>query len=81
MIRGVDRSRSDQHRAWREGFDHTRETAELAIDPMAIMVLQAGTLPTFGEMREYIHQSIDVTVQLRRVNGKRGVMEYYLPMI
>jgi len=55
------------------------ETAELAIDRLAIMVLQAGTPLTFAEVREYIRKSIDVIVQLGRVDGKRGITEFYLP--
>ena len=55
------------------------ETAELAIDRLAIMVLQAGTPLTFAEVREYIRQSLDVIVQLGRVDGKRGITEVYLP--
>lgn len=55
------------------------ETAELAIDRLAIMVLKAGTPLTFAEVREYIRKSIDVIVQLGRVDGRRGVTEFYLP--
>lgn len=51
------------------------ETAELAIDRLAIMVLQAGTPLTFSEVQTYIRKSIDVIVQLGRVNGRRGVSE------
>jgi len=56
------------------------ETAELAIDRLAIMVLQAGTPLTFAEVREYIRKSIDVIVQLGRADGKRGITEFYLPV-
>jgi type IV secretion system protein VirB11 len=55
------------------------ETAELAIDRLAIMVLQAGTPLTFDEVRQYIQKSIDVIVQLGRVDGRRGIAEFYLP--
>ena len=55
------------------------ETAELAIDRLAIMVLQAGTPLTFAEVRQYIQKSIDVIVQLGRVDGRRGIAEFYLP--
>ena len=55
------------------------ETAELAIDRLAIMVLQAGTPLTFAEVRKYIQKSIDVIVQLGRMDGKRGIAEFYLP--
>lgn len=55
------------------------ETAVLAIDRLAIMVLQAGTPLTFAEVREYIRKSIDVIVQLGRTDGRRGITEFYLP--
>lgn len=51
------------------------ETAELAIDRLAIMVLQAGTPLTFAEVQTYIRKSIDVIVQLGRTEGKRGIAE------
>lgn len=51
------------------------ETAELAIDRLAIMVLQAGTPLTFAEVQTYIRKSIDVIVQLGRVDGRRGIAE------
>lgn len=51
------------------------ETAELAIDRLAIMVLQAGTPLTFAEVQTYIMKSIDVIVQLGRVYGRRGIAE------
>lgn len=55
------------------------ETARLAIDRLALMVLQAGTPLTFAEVKEYIGRSIDVIVQLGRSNGQRGVTELYFP--
>ncbi|MDK3075409.1 ATPase, T2SS/T4P/T4SS family [Sedimentitalea sp. JM2-8] len=51
------------------------DTAELAIDRLAIMVLQAGTPLTLDEVRTYIRKSIDVIVQLGRADGRRGVSE------
>lgn len=56
------------------------ETARLAIDRLAIMVLQAGTPLTFAEVKDYIARSIDVIVQLGRENGKRGITELYFPV-
>jgi len=43
------------------------------------MVLQAGTPLNFAEVRQYIQKSIDVIVQLVRVDGRRGIAEFYLP--
>ena len=51
------------------------ETAELAVDRLAIMVLQAGTPLSFAEVQTYIRKSIDMIVQLWRVEGRRGVTE------
>jgi len=55
------------------------ETAKLAIDRLAIMVLQAGTPLTFAEVKDYIARSIDVIVQLGRAEGRRGVTELWFP--
>jgi len=55
------------------------ETARLAIDRLAIMVLQAGTPLTFAEVKDYIARSIDVIVQLGRTEGRRGITELYFP--
>ena len=55
------------------------ETARLAIDRLAIMVLQAGTPLTFAEVKDYIARSIDVIVQLGRSDGRRGVTELWFP--
>jgi type IV secretion system protein VirB11 len=55
------------------------ETAKLAVDRLAIMVLQAGTPLTFAEVKDYIARSIDVIVQLGRSEGRRGVTELYFP--
>lgn len=51
------------------------ETAELAMDRLALMVLQAGTPLTFAEVQTYIRKSIDMIVQLGRIEGRRGVTE------
>lgn len=55
------------------------ETAELAVDRLAIMVVQAGTPLNFAEVQDYIRKSIDVIVQLGRVDGRRGITEFFLP--
>ena len=51
------------------------ETAELAVDRLALMVLQAGTPLSFAEVQTHIRKSIDMIVQLGRVDGRRGVTE------
>ena len=55
------------------------ETAELALDRLALLVLQAGTPLTFGEVRAHVARSIDVVVQLGRHEGRRGVTELFMP--
>lgn len=55
------------------------ETARLAVDRLAMMVLQAGTPLTFSEVMGYIARSIDVIVQVGRAEGRRGVTELFLP--
>ncbi len=51
------------------------ETAELAMDRLTIMVLQAGTPLSFAEVQTYTRKSIDMIVQLGRIDGRRGVTE------
>ena len=55
------------------------ETAELALDRLALLVLQAGTPLTFAEVRAHVARSIDVVVQLGRHEGRRGVTELFMP--
>ena len=55
------------------------ETAELAVDRLVLLVLQAGTPLTFAELRAHVARSIDVVVQLGRHEGRRGVTELFMP--
>src|SRR5690606_30250482 len=55
------------------------ETARLAIDRLAFMVLRAGTPLSFGEVAAYVRRSIDVIVQLGRDGPRRGVTELFFP--
>ena len=55
------------------------ETAELALDRLALLVMQAGTPLTFPEVRTHVARSIDVVVQLGRHEGRRGVTELFMP--
>ena len=55
------------------------ETARLAIDRLAFMVLRAGTLLSFAEVTEYVTRSIDVIAQLGRDGSRRGVTELFFP--
>ena len=54
------------------------ETARKAIDRLALMIdgeVQMG----FETAQRYCQSSIDIVVQVGRHNGKRGVLEVYLP--
>ena len=55
------------------------ETAELALDRLTLLVMQAGTPLTFPEVRAHVARSIDVVVQLGRHAGRRGVTELFMP--
>lgn len=57
------------------------DTAQKAIDRLALMVMDVGMNMTFQEVRRYCATSIDLVVQLGRHNGKRGVAEIYLPSL
>lgn len=55
------------------------DTAQKAIDRLALMVMSVGMNMTFEEVRRYCATSIDIVIQLGRKNGKRGVAEIYIP--
>lgn len=56
-------------------------SAELAIDRLALMVLRTGLNMNFDEVRRYCRASLDVIVQMRKAadDGRRGVAGIYLP--
>jgi len=55
------------------------DTARMAIDRLAIMVMAAGLGMGFEEVKRYCVGSVDVVVQLSRWGGVRGVAEILLP--
>ena len=55
------------------------DTAEKAIDRLALMVMSVGINMNFEEVRRYCSASIDVIVQLGRMDGRRGIAQIYLP--
>jgi len=55
------------------------DSPTLAFDRLAMMVLRAGVQMSHGEILDYARKSIDVVVQVGRRDGKRGVLEVYLP--
>lgn len=56
-------------------------SAELAIDRLALMVLRTGLNMSFDEVRRYCRSSVDVIVQMRKAadDGRRGVSGIYMP--
>lgn len=57
------------------------DSPELAFDRLALMVMRAGVQMRHGEIIQYAAKTIDLVVQVGRRNGKRGVLEVYLPTI
>ena len=55
------------------------ETAELAVERMAQTALEADGKMTYEDMIAYVIRSIDVIVHVGKRNGKRGVLEVFLP--
>ncbi len=55
------------------------ETAELAVERMAQTALEADGKMTYQDMISYVTRSIDVIVHVGKRDGKRGVLEVFLP--
>jgi type IV secretion system protein VirB11 len=55
------------------------DTAQKALDRLALMVMSVGINMSFEEVRRYAASSIDVVVQLGRTDGRRGVEQVWLP--
>lgn len=55
------------------------DSPTLAFDRLAMMVLRAGVQMSHSDILTYARKSIDMVVQVGRRNGKRGVLEVYLP--
>ena len=55
------------------------DTAQKAIDRLALMVMSVGINMSFEEVRRYCAASIDVVVQLGRMDGRRGITQVFLP--
>ena len=54
------------------------DSAERAIDQIALLVLQTGTRLTREDVRHYVRSTIDVFVQLGRTGGRRRVEQVVL---
>lgn len=51
------------------------DSADRAVEQLVLMVLQAGNNLRRGDVLAYIHQAVDVIVQLRRYQGTRQAIE------
>ena len=49
------------------------DSCDHAIDQLALLVIQAGTSMSFGDITSYIRRTIDVVVHLDRLDGARKV--------
>ncbi|MEM8651223.1 MAG: P-type DNA transfer ATPase VirB11 [Pseudomonadota bacterium] len=57
------------------------DSPALAFDRLALMVMRAGMQLAHSEIIQYAKKTIDLVIQVGRVNGKRGVLEIYLPSL
>lgn len=55
------------------------DSPALAFDRLALMVMRSGVRMTHGEIITYAKRTVDLVIQVGRRNGKRGVLEVYLP--
>lgn len=55
------------------------DSPELALERMALMVMQTGVRLSRADVIEYARRTIDMIVQVGRRDGKRGVLEISLP--
>ena len=55
------------------------DSPKLALERLALMVMQTGVRLSRQDVIEYASQTIDMIVQVGRRDGKRGVLEIYLP--
>lgn len=55
------------------------DSPALAFDRLALMVMRSGVRLSHPEIITYAKRTIDLVIQVGRRNGKRGVLEIYLP--
>jgi type IV secretion system protein VirB11 len=55
------------------------DSPALAFDRLALMVMRAGIAMSHKEIVHYAKKTIDLVIQVGRRDGKRGVLEVYLP--
>lgn len=54
------------------------DSAERAIDQLALLVLQGGARLAWDDIQRYVRETVDVFVQLSRIGGRRLVSEVVL---
>ena len=54
------------------------DSAERAIEQIALLVLQTGTRLGRADVQHYVRSTVDVFVQLTRIGGRRRVSEVRL---
>ena len=57
------------------------DSPALAFDRLALMVMRAGMTLSHAEIIDYAKKTIDLIIQVGRINGNRGVLEIHLPSI
>lgn len=55
------------------------DSPKLALERLALMVMQTGVRLTRQDVIDYACQTIDLIIQVGRRNGKRGVLEIFIP--
>ncbi|WP_085033073.1 P-type DNA transfer ATPase VirB11 [Ensifer aridi] len=55
------------------------DSPELAFERLALMVMRSGVQMSHGEIINYAKRTIDLVIQVGRRQGRRGVLEVYLP--
>lgn len=55
------------------------DNPQLALERIALMVMQMGVRLSRSDVIDYAKQTIDLIIQVGRRNGKRGVLEVHMP--
>ena len=55
------------------------DTAHRAIERLSMLVIESGIALPYSEIERYVRSTIDLIVQLGRVDGKRGILGLELP--
>ena len=55
------------------------DSPELAFDRLALMVMRSGVKLSHSEITSYAKKTIDLVIQVGRRDGRRGVLEVFLP--